>query len=204
MPCPEADEVAGDLLESLRSGCDPFQRLLDSLTLDCRTPTRRVIPRYVLVSLGDAIGRRVEGEGIRDLLPRIRGCWCELSEEARVIFAVVLSRLAMICPGEVFRSIRELKCGEILLARWVYPILGIWDLSYLDSLERRDLFLAAWAWYARYVPEDSELALDRIMERADVIDKPLITALKEVRKVIPSKVFERLQDKPELLKKVIP
>lgn len=201
MTCPEAAE---DLLKSLRSGCDLFSKLLDSLTVDCRTPTRGVVPQYVLVSLGDAIGRSIS-KSASDILRAIRGCWCELGREERVILAVVLGRLAMICPEEVFESVRELRCGgKMLLSRWVYPVLGIWNPRYLDSLEERGTFLMAWAWYARYVPEDSELALDRIMERADVIDKPLIMALKEVRKAIPSKVFDRLKDKPELLRKVIP
>ncbi len=201
MPCPDPEQVAEQLLRSMRVGCSAFTGLLRSLTADCRTPTRGVVPKYVLISLGDAMGRRAREEDIKS----IKACWCESGDEIRTILAVVLSRLAMICPSEVSSSLRGLECGGMmLLARWVYPILGLWDTSHLDSLERRDLFLMSWAWYARYVPEDFELALDRVLSRSDVVDRYLVLALKELRKVNPSKVVERLRDRPGLLKKVVP
>lgn len=201
MPCPDPEQVAEQLLKSLRSGCDVFKKLLDALTEDCRTPTRGVVPKYVLISLGDAIGKRASDE---DITP-VWNCWCELGEEGRTISAVVLSRLAMICPEKVFSHLKEPDCGgRMLLARWVYPVLGIWSTSYLDSLKRRDLFLLSWAWYARYVPEDFELALDRVLSRSDIVDRYLVMALKELRKVNPSKVADRLMDRPGLLRKVIP
>ncbi len=201
MPCPDPEQVAEQLIESMRVGCKAFVELLRALTADCRTPTRRVVPKYVLISLGDAMGRRADGRDVEF----IKACWCESGDEIRTILAVALSRLAMICPSEVSSSIRGLECGGMmLLARWVYPILGLWDTSHLDSLERRDLFLMSWAWYARYIPEDFELALERVLSRSDVVDKYLVLALKELRKVNPSKVVERLRDRPGLLRKVIP
>ncbi|GEM_PF-1294469 len=201
MPCPDPEQVAEELLKSIRTGCEAFRRLLNALTADCRTPTRGVVPRYVLISLGDAIGRRAR---VEDIIP-MKECWCESDEEVRTVLAVVLSRLAMICPEEVFSSLRGLDCGgRMLLARWVYPVLGLWSTSYLDSLERRDLFLMSWAWYARYVPEDFELSLNKVLSKSDVVDKYLVMALKELRKVNPSKIADKLRDRPGLLKKVIP
>ena len=147
------------------------------------------------------MGRR---SGEEDL-GRIVECWCEVGDEERTALAVMLGRLAMVCPDEVSRSIKALRCGgRALLARWVYPVLGIWSRDHLDSLEDRGLFLLSWAWYARYVPEDAGLALERIMSRADVVDRYLVTALKELRRVSPSMVLERLRDRPGLLRRVIP
>lgn len=158
------------------------------------------IPRYYLASLGDRMGRLMLPEDLRVLV-----CWCELKEEGRVILALAMSRLAMSFPQEVYSAARSLsECGgRELLCRWVYPIAAIWDPSLLDSLDRQS-YLMSWSWLAHYVPEDFDLALEKVMAKSEVIDEALIKALRRLRKVNPAKTYERIKGIPYLLSRVIP
>ena len=167
---------AATLLIALRSSCENFSSVLDLITADYRTPTRGVIPRYVLISLGDEMGKLM---GPNDF-SLVRECWCCSDDDGRTVLALALSRLAMACPDEAYDLVNGLEeCGGWqLLARWVYPVLGIWDPSYLESIGRRDMYLLSWAWYAKYVPEDFDLSLDKVLGMSEVVDKLLIIALK--------------------------
>jgi len=201
--CPDFKEGARLLLDALRDACSTFSEVLNSLTIDCRTPTRRKIPSYVLVGLGDQLGRIMD---MRDfhIIPR---CWKDLGLEECTVMAVALSRLCMVSPkmgANISGEIAEFGGKRLLLARWVYPILGIWDRGYLEELELRDLYLLSWAWYAKYVPEDVEVALDHILKKANTVDKPLIMALKEISKVNKELVFSKIQGRPFLLSKLSP
>lgn len=202
MPCPDPNRDSKELLNALKKGCDSFSETLDLLTIDCRTPTKRVVPKYALISLGDSLGRNMSLEDFS----LIRNCWRIVKDEGRTVLAVALSRLAMICPETAHELTIDLEDGEgwHLLARWVYPILGIWDITYLESIKRRDLYLLSWVWYAKYVPEDFELALEKVISMSDIIDRTLIIALKELKKVNEVTLIERLKNKPSLFKKVIP
>ncbi len=202
MSCNDLEREAPRLIKSLKKSCIDFTETLNSLTLDCRTPTRRIVPRYLLIYLGDVLGRALS----IDDFSKIKRCWCSVNDDGKLVFTIALSRLAMACPDEADKLSRGLKsCGGWqFLAKWFYPIMGIWNTSYLDRIEDRRIFLLSWAWYARYVPEDLDLAVDKVMTRSDIVDKPLILALKELRRIDESKVLRKLKGRDDLLKKVIP
>lgn len=198
--CPDPESIAPILLRSLRSSCRSFSEELTELTADCRTPTKLVVPRYYLAMLGDRMGRSMDSSDLNRL-----GCWCELGEEGRVVLALSLSRIAMSHPEGAYATARELEgCGGTeLLSRWVYPIVAIWDPSYLDRLDRRG-YLMSWAWLATYSPEDFDLALEKVMMKAGVVDESLIRALRRLRRVNPSRTYERVREYPYILSRVIP
>ncbi len=202
MSCTEIERDVPRLINSLRKDCRDFVDVLNQLTWNCRTPTRRIVPRYLLIYLGDLIGRSLS----LDDFSRIKLCWCNVDDDGKLIFTIALSRLAMACPGKAVEIAKGLEeCGGWqFLAKWFYPVVGIWDTSYLDDIEDRRIFLFSWAWYARYVPEDLDLAIDKVLTRSEIIDRPLITALKELRRVDKSKVVEKLKGRSALLKKVVP
>lgn len=200
MNCPDPAEASELLLESLRSNCKSFKEELMRIKLNCRTPTRMRIPKSYLARVGDMIGRSM----LPEELP-ILECWCEIDDEGRVVLALALSRLAMSFPEEVQATAKSLgRCGgRELLAKWVYPILALWDTSLLDSLDRQS-YLMSWAWLAYHAPEDFDLALEKVMVKSDVIDETLVKALKVLRRVNPAKTYERIKGIPYLLSRVIP
>ncbi len=201
MSCTGIEKSVPELISSLRRDCKNFTETLDQLTWNCRTPTRRVVPRYLLIYLGDLISRSLSV----DDFSKIRSCWCDVDDDAKLVFTIALSKLAMACPEKAKELVNGLEvCGGWqFLAKWFYPIIGIWNTSYLDSIEDRRIFLLGWAWYARYVPEDLDIAIDKVLAHSEIVDKPLITALKELRRVDENKVIEKLRDRPVLLRKVI-
>lgn len=198
--CPDPEDLAPILLKALRSGCRTFSEELLRLTAGCRTPTKLVVPKYYLAMLGDRIGRLMSSDDLSLL-----SCWCEVEGGVRVVLALSLSRLAMSFPEEAYGTARGLEgCGgRDLLSRWVYPVVAIWDPSYLDRLNRHS-YLMSWAWLATYSPDDFDLALERVMMRSDVVDDALIRALRRLRKVNPSRTYERIRKYPYILSRVIP
>ncbi len=202
MSCAGIERDAPKLIISLRKSCRDFDETLNQLTWNCRTPTRRVVPRYLLIYIGDIVGRSLS----LDDFSKVKLCWCDVNDNGKLVFAIVLSRLAMACPEKAKEIANGLEvCGGWqFLAKWFYPIIGIWNTSYLDEIEDRKIFLLSWAWYTRYVPEDLDLAINKVLARSEIIDKPLIIALKELRRVNENRVIEKLKEMPALFKKVIP
>ncbi len=163
MDCQERILTASnELLEALSYGCEGFSRSVAGI-VECRTPTRGVLPTYVMYQLGDLLGRR-----LRDPAGSIKGilrCWVKGGREVRFILSVALGRVAMAYPREVEVYLAEvLHLDDGSLSKWVVPILMIWDKgSFFRLLHRNEAakwpLIESLVWYTKYSPEDADYAL---------------------------------------------
>ncbi len=163
MDCQERiQSISSYLLEALLSGCEDFRKSIEGI-VECRTPTRGVLPTYIMYQLGDMLGRTLRDPS--NSIKTILRCWLRGDREVRFILSVALGRVAMAFPVEVEVQVAEvLHLDDGSLSKWVVPVIMIWDKGSIFRIFHRNE-AAKWAlidslvWYSKYSPEDVDYAL---------------------------------------------
>ncbi len=193
----EIEETSKKILNAFRSGCNEIRRLINDMII-CRTPTRGVLSAYAMYQLGDLLGRRLGPNDPESQVKRLLKCWVNGDREVKFILSVALGRFAMAYPLEVELQVASfLHLDDGSLSKWVVPILMIWDkgsffrILYRNGAAKRPL-IDSLIWFVKYSPNDIEFALYVINKLLQKPDKHLHRVMKEMLKLRPSIVREKV------------